>query len=45
MSNLYKPDGSINKRELAERQRVLSFVRGRYYRARKAVKAGRRRSR
>jgi hypothetical protein len=40
MSNLYKVDGSINQRELAERQRILNFVRGRYYRARKAAKAG-----
>jgi hypothetical protein len=40
MSNLYKADGSINQRELAERQRVLNFVRRRYYRAREAAKAG-----
>jgi hypothetical protein len=40
MSNLYKVDGSINQREFAERQRVLNFVRGRYYRARKAAQAG-----
>jgi hypothetical protein len=40
MSNLYKTDGSINRRGMAERQRILNTLRGRYYRARKAAEAG-----
>jgi hypothetical protein len=40
MSNLYKPDGSINKREFAERQRIVQYLRGRYSRAKRAAKAG-----